>query len=100
MSLRAGVGRHPFGPGVCLQELCDFLFGKVSTICAGVTFRNASAVGKGDHVEIATLSVDDTYLAVVAQASLNDRAIRIFNSLTVVAEICRRRARDDAKGKN
>src|SRR6266545_6542106 len=100
MSLRAGVGRHPFGSGVCLQELRNFLFGKIGAVCAGVAFRNAPAVSKGDHVEIATLSVDDTYLSVVSQASLNDCAIRIFNPLTVVAEICRCRARDYAQGEN
>src|SRR5258707_15456152 len=72
-SLRTGVGRHPFGSGVCLQELRNFLFGKIGAVCAGVAFRNAPAVSKGNHVEIATLGVDNTYCSVVSQASLNDR---------------------------
>ena len=100
MSLCAGVRRHPFGTGICLQELHNFLFGKIGTVCAGVAFRNAPAISKGDHVEIPTLRVNNTYCSVVPQASLNECAIRIFNSLTVVAEICRRRACDYAQGEN
>src|ERR1044072_1786895 len=87
---------HPFGPGVCLQEIHNFLFGKIPAVCAGVAFRNAPAVSKGDHVEIATLSVNNTYRSVVPQASLNNCAISIFNPLTVFAEICKRRASDYA----
>src|SRR5262245_17777206 len=100
MSLCAGVRRHPFGSGVCLQELRNFLFGKVRAFHMRIAFRNAPAVSKGDHVEIATLRVNNTHCSVVSQASLNDCAIRIFNPLTVVAEICRRQARDYAKGEN
>src|SRR5881275_19891 len=89
MSLCAGVRRHPFGGRICLQELRNFLFGKIGTVYAGVAFRNAPTVSKGDQVEVATLSVNNT-----------DCAICIFNPLTVVAEICRRRAGDYAKGEN
>src|SRR5213078_4715696 len=99
-SLCAGVRRHPFGGGICLQELRNFLFGKICTVYAGVAFRNAPTVSKGDQVEVATLSVNNTYCSIVLQASLNDCAICIFNPLTVVAEICRRRAGDYAKGEN
>src|SRR5262245_23401960 len=99
-SLRAGVDWHPFGAGVCLQEFRDFPFGKIGTVCAGVTFRNAPPVSKGDHVKIATLSINDTHLSVVPEASLNDGAICIFNPLTGVAEICPRQARECAKSEN
>src|SRR5215471_7185015 len=100
MSLLAGGRRHPLGTGVCLQEFRNFFFGKIFTVCTGITFRNAATVGKRDHVEIAILSVDDTYLSIVEEASLNDHPIRILDHLTVCAEVCQRRARDQAKGEN
>jgi len=100
MSPCAGGRRHPFGTGVCLQELRNLLFGKIFTVRTGVAFRNTPAVLKGYHVEIAILSVDDTHLSVVLQPSLNDHAVRIFNPLTVSAQICGRRARDCYEGEN
>src|SRR5262245_49801272 len=99
-SLRTTIRRHPFGAGVCLQEFRDFPFGKIGTFCVGVTFRNAAAVSKGDHVEIATLGVNNTNSSVVSQTSLNDGAIPIFNPFTVLAEVCRSRAHDYVKGEN
>src|SRR5262245_16849308 len=99
-SLPDAIGRHPCARNVSLQKLRDFLFGKIGTFCVGVTFRNAAAVSKGDHVEIATLGVNNTNSSVVSQTSLNDRAIPIFNPFTVLAEVCPRRAHDYVKGEN
>src|SRR5215472_9773747 len=82
-SLRADVLRHPFGGGVRFKKFRDFPFGKIGALYVGIALRNAPAVSKGDHVEIATLSVDDTYRSVVPQASLDDRAIPFFNPFTV-----------------
>ena len=94
MSLRADVGRHPFGARVCLQEFRDFLLGKILTICAGVAFRNAPPVGKRHQIKIATFEINDAYGSVVPQTSLNNGAVPIFDPVTVVPEACGGRTRD------
>ena len=96
-SLHAAAGCRPCGArSVSFKEPCDFLFGQIGAVYMGIAFRNASVISKRHQVHISTLNVNDADRSVIAQASLSDCAIRIFNPVTVIAEVCRGRACDCA----
>ena len=62
----------------------------------------ANGLDRQYNTPIAVAAVGGKFNALVgvAQTSLNDRAIRIFDYFTVSAEVCHRRTRNQAKGEN
>src|SRR6201993_1198560 len=87
--------RHCFySVALCRRSTPPILLRNLPSGTSQSPFRNAPAVSKSDHVQIATLGVNNAYCSVLPQSPLNDCLIPIFDPLTVFAEICQCRARD------